>query len=285
LQVVSYCRYRLNRDAFPASFTTEDIPDARLDIVPDVALSAAEGTIFYDDGMISAWYSAGYLTLGFRPPQDNDAWPYNTLRLEQEKDAAVLHIRHQGVERAGWIHPFERPAAEIILQHMLCRRGALLLHASGINYHGAGYVFVGASGSGKSTISCLWHGIARAAVLSDEKVVVQRDDAGFFLHGTPWGSSTRPYSRQAPHRGQSCPLRAVFLLEHAPNNAISRLTPAEAVPILFSQSFPSAWNLAATAANLRCAADLASWVPCYRLGFVPNASVIAFIQGISDHER
>ena len=57
----------------------------------------------------------------------------------------------------------------------------LLLHASGIVLDGAGYVFTGASGRGKTTVSRLAAGraeVGRTEVLTDENVIIRLGAAG-----------------------------------------------------------------------------------------------------------
>ncbi|MFO7652787.1 MAG: hypothetical protein R6X25_03090 [Candidatus Krumholzibacteriia bacterium] len=108
--------------------------------------------------------------------------------------------------------------------------GGTLVHASGVARQGAGYLFVGASGRGKSTIAGL---CADHLVLNDEIVLVQPDgDGRLVLRDTPFNGYFR-----TKQPGEA-PLRAVFLLEHGPEHRVVLLPGAEAVAALTTQVVP-----------------------------------------------
>jgi hypothetical protein len=89
------------------------------------------------------------------------------------------------------------------------REAGLLLHAAGLSRNGRGYVFLGESGAGKSTVARLGEE-GGARVLGDEIVAVTSGEGGARLHGTPFGSRERP--RCAPG---AAPLAALCALQKA----------------------------------------------------------------------
>ena len=68
------------------------------------------------------------------------------------------------------------PIVEVCLLSRLALDGGLLLHAAGIAVQDQGYVFTGASGTGKSTIAQLFADQG-ALILSDERVILRQQGA------------------------------------------------------------------------------------------------------------
>ena len=64
----------------------------------------------------------------------------------------------------------------------------MLVHGAAADFGGQGWLFMGRSGRGKSTLSNLLHRTKTALVLSDEKAVVRKLRNTFWLCGTPWPS-------------------------------------------------------------------------------------------------
>jgi hypothetical protein len=112
---------------------------------------------------------------------------YRTIR------AWVLPELHLG--QVGWspMHLFN-PIVEICLLSRLALDGGLLLHAAGLSIQDGGYVFTGASGTGKSTIAQFFAD-RNALVLSDERLILRKIADNFVFYGTPWVGSV-----------SSCPL-------------------------------------------------------------------------------
>jgi hypothetical protein len=168
----------------------------------------------------------------------------------------------------------------------LPRQGSgLLLHASGIVLDGAGYVFTGASGRGKTTVSRLAAGraeVGRTEVLTDENVIVRLGAGGAELCSTPfWGHSTPP---ELIHRvNRRAPLKAVCLLEHAPDFRLDRLGPAEAIMALLTTEKVATERADSAAAWLAVAERLIARTPVYRLSFRPTPELWDFLSTEFSH--
>ena len=67
---------------------------------------------------------------------------------------------------------------------VLARQGGFLLHAASAVRNGKAFVFAGASGAGKTTLSRLAPG--DADVLSDEISYVRKEADGYYAYGTPF---------------------------------------------------------------------------------------------------
>jgi hypothetical protein len=187
----------------------------------------------------------------------------------------TLHVRTQR-------HMFS-PGVEYRLMNFLlravyyavyrCRWGmvpdAYLVHGCGILDRGKAYLFTGPSGAGKTTLARL---AGHRIVLNDETVLLGRDGAGFTLAGTPFDGGLPARSNA---RGD---LAAVFFLRHDGEVRRSELSQAKAYLGLLAQTLEASALLdPAGTARLDERADfcaaLAARVPCFELGFRPDASV------------
>jgi len=148
--------------------------------------------------------------------------------------------------------------------------GGLFFHASAAEIDGAGVLFAGPSGRGKSTIARCF-AAAGHTVLSDERPVVRPDPesmTGFRLYGTPWPSSGNFYATR------SAPCRAIYFLEHGPENQILPLTPREALYRLLDVTTVPWQHKALFDPMLATLDRFLAAVPCRRLIFRPDAEVV-----------
>ena len=82
----------------------------------------------------------------------------------------------------------------------------ILMHASVTMNEGRGYLFLGKSGTGKSTHSKLWmKHIAGSDLLNDDNPAVRFTPQGAIVYGTPWSGKTPCYRNlQVPIGGLIC---------------------------------------------------------------------------------
>ena len=94
-----------------------------------------------------------------------------------------------------------------------------LFHSSVVSYQGRGYMFLGQSGTGKSTHSSLWlkYFEGTALVNDDNPIVRVSEDGEVRVYGSPWSGKTPCY------RNISYPVGAIVKLSQAPYNKIQRL--------------------------------------------------------------
>ena len=102
-----------------------------------------------------------------------------------------------------------------------------LFHSSVVSCAGYGYMFLGKSGTGKSTHSSLWlKHVGATELVNDDNPVVRRMSDGFYVFGSPWSGKTPCY------RNVRYPLGGVVQLSQAPYNKIQRLSPLMAYAAL-----------------------------------------------------
>lgn len=114
----------------------------------------------------------------------------------------------------------------ILFSQFAASAGALMLHASAVTIDGRAYLFMGRSGTGKSTHSRLWlETFPGCRLLNDDCPLALPDPAhpGLFLvSGTPWSGKTPCW------HAESAPLGGVARLRQAPANTFRPLAGIEA---------------------------------------------------------
>lgn len=167
------------------------------------------------------------------------------------------------------------PFGELLLINILSQGRGVLLHALGVSDQGEGLLFIGRSGAGKSTLAKLYkphQTTGGVTILSDERVIVTKEDGRFWLSGTPWPGEGLTVS------SETVPLRKVFFLEHGKQNVLISDRLINLHGLLFQQLFLPFWNSAALAFALQFGEELLSTVPAARLAFVNDARVIEFLR-------
>lgn len=104
-----------------------------------------------------------------------------------------------------------------IIGNALLYREGLIFHASAVEYHGSGILFVGRSGIGKSTQAGLWADYKKADILNHDKPIVFFEDGQCKVSGSPWSGSV--YC----HKQKIVPLRAIVFLDQGSDNELKRM--------------------------------------------------------------
>lgn len=141
------------------------------------------------------------------------------------------------------------------------------IHASVIVHSGKGHVFLGVSGTGKSTHSRLWlENIAGSHLLNDDNPVVRVSDNGEALvYGTPWSGKTPCY------QNESVPIEAFVELKQSPVNKIRKLKVLESYVAIEASTSGVRQMPAVEEGLFQTLRAILEHVPCYRLDCLPNA--------------
>jgi ABC-type multidrug transport system ATPase subunit len=173
--------------------------------------------------------------------------------------------------------PLEYPLDELLIMHRLTQEKAIELHGCGIvTADGAGNLFVGHSGAGKSTTTRLWTSREDVEVLSDDRIIVREHAGQILMYGTPWHGEGH-YASPG-----SAPLQRIFVLEHGQGNVITRLTRSQMVAELFARSFVPFHRHEYVDSALNFLEQVADTVPCYRYSFEPDERAVEKILEFSD---
>lgn len=143
------------------------------------------------------------------------------------------------------------------------------VHSSVNIFSGEAVMFLGESGTGKSTHTrLLRERYPLMFLLNDDSPFVRVLESGkIMVYGSPWSGKT-PCYKQLHY-----PLRAMVRLRQAPCNKISRLSPLASIGALLP-SAPPAFNYVQKMADMNCdfVSDIVSSVPLYSLECLPDTA-------------
>src|SRR5579872_3892679 len=245
--------------------------------------------------------------------------PYARLTIDDLFRQGTLQMSEDCFARLGYpAEPLEYPLDELLIMHRLTQERAIELHGTGIvRANGVANLFVGHSGAGKSTTTRLWTAREDVEVLSDDRIIVRRDDDRSEVE-TPFGAAgaagergvLRLRDRSASPNGHfaqddkkkmkmrmygtpwhgeaayaspgSAPLARIFILEHGRGNVLTRLSPSQAVAELFARSFVPFHRYEYVSSALEFLQEMVDAVPCYRYAFEPNEAAVERILEFRD---
>jgi hypothetical protein len=104
--------------------------------------------------------------------------PYKRLFVDNRFHRATLEMSARHFKAFPHLaDPLAYPLDELLMVHRLTQEKAIELHGSGIvRANGVANLFVGHSGAGKSTTTRLWTDTEDVEVLSDDRIIVRRDE-------------------------------------------------------------------------------------------------------------
>jgi hypothetical protein len=163
--------------------------------------------------------------------------------------------------------PFEYPLDGLILYYLTVIHGDVMIHASGINSNGKGYLFSGVSGKGKTTMAKLWDNRG-AKVIHDDRLIIRKTDDGYTMFNTPVYNDDRPLESA---------LNKIFLIEHGEDNKLIPVKGANAVSLVMVNCIQHNWDYNIITGLLESVSFLCDKIPVVKLYFTPDVSVIDHI--------
>ena len=120
----------------------------------------------------------------------------------------------------------------LLFNFATARLGALEMHASVVTKDGRGYLFLGKSGTGKSTHSQLWlDNIPGTELLNDDNPILRlMPDGSVCVYGSPWSGKTPCY------KSKDALVGAIVHLRQAPYNKIERMSTIRAYASLMESA-------------------------------------------------
>ena len=142
----------------------------------------------------------------------------------------------------------------------------LLFHSSVTVLDGKGYMFLGHSGTGKSTHSRQWkEAFPACELLNDDNPAVRIwPDGTVRVYGSPWSGKTPCY------KNDSAPVQALVQLAQAPENKITRLKMSQAYPYILASVSGLKVMPEMMDRIFESIAKLLEISPVYRLECLPN---------------
>ena len=153
----------------------------------------------------------------------------------------------------------------IYFSQYVALHGDMITHASVVGCDGRAYMFMGRSGTGKSTHSRMWMEAFGCTLINDDCPMIHKDCNGDYLAcGTPWSGKTPCW------RDMALPLAGIARLRQAPANSFHRLSDVEAfvafIPGMSVMTADSALYSAASSAAL----DIIARIPVGMLDCLPD---------------
>jgi len=165
------------------------------------------------------------------------------------------------------IDPFEYPLDGLILYYLTVIHGDILIHASGVNNAGHGYLFSGVSGKGKSTMAKIWDN-SGAKIIHDDRLILRKTASGYCMYNTP------VYNNDEPHES---PLSKIYIIEHGIENKLVPVKGATAVSLVMANCIQHNWGSDIIARLLESVSIMCGTISTVRLYFKPDRSIIDLI--------
>lgn len=142
------------------------------------------------------------------------------------------------------------------------------VHSSAIVCNGRAVLFLGESGTGKSTHTRLWReNIDGAVLLNDDSPFIGFVDGRATAFGAPWSGKTPCYKQEL------YPIAAIVRLSQAPHNAIRPLRSVHAIGALLPSLTPAfGYDDELQDRMLATLSKIISQVPVYHLECLPDAA-------------
>ena len=164
-------------------------------------------------------------------------------------------------------YSFVRFGIWFMLNIVAVQRLTAAVHSSVIVCHDEAVMFLGESGTGKSTHTRLWReNIEGATLLNDDSPFVGLRDGRVMAYGSPWSGKTPCY------KNECYPIRAIVRLSQAPHNKMRQLRSLQAIGALLPSLPPAfAFDEKLEDAVMNVLSAVVSKVPVYHLECLPNA--------------
>jgi hypothetical protein len=268
-------RLALDRENFPFVLRENSVGtcDVEIEVKWADELEAPKANpLFRSGGLWTSYPASGGHQFYFSTPSLGIS-PYKAAWFDEDFATGHILLSRRYFADTGPVFPLEYPIDELIMMHRLARGQGVEVHAVGlVDSDGSGYVFLGHSGVGKSTTARLWMPEAEVQLLSDDRVILRKQDGEFWMYGTPWHGDAGIAS---PERAR---VTSIFVLEQAPGNKIVRLKSSQAVGELFARSFAPHYLADGLQFTLEFLEEVARQIPCSTFQFLPNSSAVEAIR-------
>lgn len=155
------------------------------------------------------------------------------------------------------------------------RYKTIKIHASVTELNGKALVFLGKSGTGKSTHSRLWReSVPGCTLLNDDEPLVRVFENKVQVYGAPWSGSTPCY------RNESAEVVAFVHLYQSPENKLTKLKNVEALTSLYTSAAMLRSDLNNKDKVLDVVAEILLQIPVYRLDCRPDYEAVTLTRAL-----
>lgn len=251
--------FEADSPACDVEITAEWAEELKMPLTRPAFESGGLWSAFQEDGGTAFYFQTSYLGES----------PYKRAWFNRDFSRGNVKLLKRYFDPELPVYPLEYPLDELLMIHRLALGEGAEIHACGVvTADGAGRLFVGHSGAGKSTTSRLWLRQPGSCVLSDDRIILRLRDGKPVMYGTPWHGD-------AGLAAQACaPVNRILLLEHGERNEILSLDPARATAELFARAFVPYHSPAGLAHTLDFLEKITARLPVALFRFVPDGSAV-----------
>lgn len=150
----------------------------------------------------------------------------HTMITDPHFESATAYIRPEDLSMGAVLSSMVRFLfAQAVLEH-----DGVFVHASCVSMEGKSYLFLGKSGTGKSTHARQWlQAFPDCRLLNDDNPALRIEDGNVMVYGTPWSGKTSCY------KNEGYPVAGIARLRQAKTNSFSLLEGPE----IFAALLPS----------------------------------------------
>lgn len=205
---------------------------------------------------------------------NSDLYIKTMLPLSEAGRSATLQFSLTSYHWDLWIDgaeketdPLEYPLDGLILYYLTVIKSDIMIHASGVNYKGKGYLFSGISGKGKSTMAKLWEK-AGAHVVHDDRLIIRKNARGYKMYNTP------VYMNDEPRESD---LNNIYIIGHGSENILTSLNGVDAVSGIMANCIQHNWGTEIIAGLLGTISVMSKTISISKLHFLPDSRVTDYI--------
>lgn len=213
-----------------------------------------------EDPKLDVYLSDNGYFFGMRMPF-TETWSCH-MRIDRNFHTAYATVRGNDSERLSAVN------SSLMLCYLLAtaKQNTVLMHASAVMNSGKAYLFLGKSGTGKSTHSRLWQQhVSGTTLLNDDHPIVRINEQGVAIaYGSPWSGKTPCY------RNESAPVGGIVRIIQAPENKIKRLSPVQAYASLLTSCSGMTWERDLGDCKDQTLQQIIATIPCWTLHCLPD---------------
>ena len=194
---------------------------------------------------------------------------YARVRLHSQNITVMIDNRlvwPKGKVKAVWQF--------IMLEKLLARERAIILHSSSVVSGGRAILFSAPSGTGKSTQADLWRKYdPEAAVLNGDRNLLIKNDNVWYVCGLPWHGSSNDCLNDL------VPVAGMMLIEQGRENAISEISPSGKFMRIYSETTQNGWDRTCAKRVINAVSGLIADVPVCKFSCTKDESAVLCLKG------